>query len=133
MLILQIYLDMLWKIVAKYNICVNCCGFPHFLFHLTLISFVGMNFQIFSSFFQVVGLSTLKKKLRNTQKKCDFLWLTMETFSGFIMKFSKSYSRKISIILSSWFFFVVVVVVVVFHVYFGEKMWLILYFSKFSR
>ena len=57
----------------------------------------------------------------------------METFSGFIMKFSKSYSRKISIILSSWFFFVVVVVVVVFHVYFGEKMWLILYFSKFSR
>ena len=40
------------------------------LFFLTLISFVGMYFQKFSSFFQVVGLSIFvdDKFLQNTQK-----------------------------------------------------------------
>ena len=53
--------------------------FHRFLFYLTLISFVGMDFQIFSSFLQVVGLSAFgdDRFLKNTEK-CDFMWLIME-------------------------------------------------------
>ena len=65
-------------------------------FFLTLISFLGMDFQKFSGFYQVVGLSSYgdDKFLQNAQK-CDFIWLTMEKLSGFIMKLSKNHSRKI--------------------------------------
>ena len=69
-----------------------------FLFLLSLISFVGMDFQIFSSFFQVVGLSTLgeEKFVQNIQKNVILYGqLTMEKFSGSIMKFSKKHSREI--------------------------------------
>ena len=49
------------------------CGSPHhsFLFLLTFISFASMDFKIFSSFFQVVGISTFGDKtfLQNMQKK----------------------------------------------------------------
>ena len=53
MLILQTYLDM-WKTVAECNISAIAVFFYSFLFFLTLIFFVIMDFQKFSSFFQVV-------------------------------------------------------------------------------
>ena len=98
--------------------------FHSFCFFLTLTSFVLMDFQKFSSFFQVVGLSTSRddKFLQNTHThtKCDFMWLSMEKFSGFIMKFFKKH-RKVQLL---FYPISTVFIVFFFQVYFGGKMWL---------
>ena len=52
----------------------------------------------------------------------------MDKLSGFIMKFSKKHSRKTQV----FFYPDSTVFVFLFHVYFGEKMWQILHFSKFQ-
>ena len=71
--------------------------FLNLVFFLTLISFAGMDFQKFSSFFQVVGLSTFgdEKFLQNTQKMWFYLTNDGETFRVYY-KFSKKHSRKFS-------------------------------------
>ena len=52
-----------------------------------------------------------------------------EKLSGFIMKLLKKDSRKIFL---RFFYPIFTVLLAFFQVNFGEKMWLILYFSKFS-
>ena len=97
----------------------------HSFFFLTLISFVFMDFQKFSRFFQAVGPSNFgnDKFLQDTQKNVFFMWLTMEKIPRFIMKFFKKH-KNVSIVLSNFYSFYCF-----FKVCFGEKLWLI--FSKF--
>ena len=85
---------MLSKFVAKCNICINCFVFHKLLFLLNLISIVGMDFQKFLNFFQVVGrsISGDDKFLLNTQK---IRFYVAEKLSGFIMKLLKKDSKKI--------------------------------------
>ena len=112
------YCEILWLNVIHVWIAAV---FHSFLFLLTLISFLGIDFHILLSFFQVVGLSTFgdEKFLQNTQK----MWFYMANHGNIFRvyyKFSKKHSREIQPLFYPVLF------------YFGEKMWLILYFSKLS-
>ena len=102
--------------------------FHSFLFLLTLISFVGMDFQIFCSFFQVMGFNTfgVENFLQNTQKMGFYMANYGKIFNVYYEVFLKVKQENLSIILSSYLF------IFFFQVYFGETMWLILYFTKFS-
>ena len=80
--------------------------FHSFLFLLTLISFVGMDFQIFCSFFQVMGFNTfgVENFLQNTQKMGFYMANYGKIFNVYYEVFLKVKQENLSIILSSYLF-----------------------------
>ena len=104
--------------------------FSSFIFFLTLISFVVMDFQKFSSFFQLVGLVPLE--VINSCKIHRKMWFYVANHKkcqSLLWSFPKSISRrKIS---SNFIQLIQVLFYPIFQVYFGQKLWLILYFSTF--
>ena len=117
------------KEVAKQTIWFLACWFfKHYSWiFLTLTSFLDMDFQ-------VVQWESVPLAMINSWKIHRKMWFYVANHRKpleFIIKFLKKNSRKILVLfypVYSFFLFCFF-----FQVYFGEKMWLILYFSKFSR
>ena len=91
----------LWTCCEKLWVSVTflwiAAVFHSFFFLLTLISFVGMDFQKFSSFFQVVGLLESFEMI-DSCKIYRKMWFYVDNHGKtleFLMKFSKKHSRKI--------------------------------------